>query len=225
MAALEADERPYRLRRGEDAVWPPRERAYGGAVETTWKRAERPRRIGLRLVLPVLLMVTLLGAAYLYPDAYLAFGGAPAIVQRAMLAVSDLILPMAWTTLHLTNRRYGAPYAFGQLLAGLGIVPVRQFRRHHPVRRGARRALVDGTAGGILHRQSVVQRGLLSGRLRGRTAGCLGRQRPGAFRIVLRRQYPAADPLRAAASGDAAAIRDEWVLNSKSQRPLSLVRR
>lgn len=124
IAALEADEGPYRLRHSQDAVWPPRERAYGGAVETAWKRAERPRRIGLRLILPVLLMVTLLGAAYLYTDAYLAFSGAPVIVQRAMLAVSDLILPMAWTTLHLTNRRYGAPYAFGQLLAGLGIIAV-----------------------------------------------------------------------------------------------------
>jgi hypothetical protein len=124
MAALEADEGPYRLRRGEDAVWPPRERAYGGAVETAWKHTERPRRIGLRLIVPVLLIVTLLGAAFLYTDAYLAFSGAPAIVQRAMLAVSDLILPMAWTTLHLINRRYGAPYAFGQLLAGLGIMAI-----------------------------------------------------------------------------------------------------
>jgi len=120
IVALEADVGPYRLR--DDAVWPPRERAYGGTPEDARKRFERPLRICARLILPVLLMVTLLGAAYLYTDAYLPLGGMPAIIQRAMLAISDLILPMAWTTLHLTNRRYGAPYAFGQLLAGLGII-------------------------------------------------------------------------------------------------------
>ncbi|MCX7282104.1 MAG: hypothetical protein NTX21_11345 [Alphaproteobacteria bacterium] len=40
--------------------------------------------------------------------------------QHAILATSDLILPIAWYCLHLTNRRYDAPYAFGQLLAALG---------------------------------------------------------------------------------------------------------
>jgi hypothetical protein len=39
-----------------------------------------------------------------------------------MLAVSDLIVPMAWFSIHLTNRRYGAAHAFAQLLAGLAIV-------------------------------------------------------------------------------------------------------
>jgi hypothetical protein len=32
LPALEADEGPYRLRRSCDAVWPPKERAYGGEV-------------------------------------------------------------------------------------------------------------------------------------------------------------------------------------------------
>src|SRR5262249_17661442 len=32
---------------------------------------------------------------------------------------SDLVLPLAWTAIHLTNRRYGANYAFAQLVLGL----------------------------------------------------------------------------------------------------------
>ena len=117
MAALEADEGPYRLR--DDAAWPPRERADGGRPEDFRKRYKRPIRIATRLLLPVILLVTLLGAAYLYTDVFLILPGA--MFQHAILATSDLILPIAWYCLHLTNRRYGAPYAFGQLLAALGI--------------------------------------------------------------------------------------------------------
>jgi hypothetical protein len=119
MAALEADEGPYRLR--QDASWPPRERAYGGETETVRKRFARPIRIATRLILPVSLLVVLLGAAYLYTDAFLLLPRAPRLVQNAMLAMSDLILPLAWTAIHLTNRRYGAPYAFGQLVAALAV--------------------------------------------------------------------------------------------------------
>jgi len=117
VVALEADEGPYRLR--DDAAWPPRARAYGGQPEDVSKRYERPIRIASRLILPVILLVTLLGATYLNTDDFLILPGA--MFQHAILATSDLILPIAWYCLHLTNCRYGAPYAFGQLLAALGI--------------------------------------------------------------------------------------------------------
>ena len=119
VVALEAYEGPYRLR--DDAVWPPRERAYGGTAPDLRQRHARPIRIILRLLLPVSLLVTLLAAAFLYTDDFLILSGAPALVQHALLATSDLILPIAWYSLHLTNRRYGAPYAFGQMLAAVGI--------------------------------------------------------------------------------------------------------
>jgi hypothetical protein len=119
VVALEADEGPYRLR--DDAVWPPRQRAYGGDAPDLRQRHARPIRIATRLLLPVSLLVILLGAAYLYTDDFLILSGAPAVIQHALLATSDLILPITWFFLNLTNRRYGAPYAFGQLLAALGI--------------------------------------------------------------------------------------------------------
>lgn len=122
VAALEADVGPYRLRREQDAVWPPKDRAYGGEVKTLWQKLAQPALMTARLVLPVALLITLLGAAYLFTDAFLLMPHAPKMAQNAMLAVSDLIVPMAWFSIHLTNRRYGATYAFAQLVAALVIV-------------------------------------------------------------------------------------------------------
>jgi hypothetical protein len=85
-------------------------------------RLARPLRVVARLALPVLLLAILLGAAFLYSDALLLLPGAPRLVQNSMLTLSDLVLPMAWTLIHLTNRRFGASYAFGQLLAGMAIL-------------------------------------------------------------------------------------------------------
>lgn len=112
------------LRHADDAVWPPRARAYGGESGGLLRRLERPWRIASRLTMPVLMLVVLLGAAWLYTDAFLVLPGWPSMVQRALLAVSDLILPAAWMLLQLTNRRYGAPYAFGQLVAALAVILV-----------------------------------------------------------------------------------------------------
>jgi uncharacterized PurR-regulated membrane protein YhhQ (DUF165 family) len=123
LAALEADEGPYRLRRTQDAAaWPPKDRAYGGELDGLWERMALPLLVTARLVLPVLLLSTLLGAAYLYTDALLLLSAAPAMVQKALPAISDLIVPMTWYSIHLTNRRLGAPYAFGQLMAGMALI-------------------------------------------------------------------------------------------------------
>ncbi len=122
LAALEADEGPYRLRRDQDAVWPPKNRAYGGELQGTWQKLAPAALMAAHLALPVLLLITLLGAAYLYTDAFLLMPGAPKTIQNAMLATSDLIVPMAWFSIHLTNRRYGTAHAFAQLLAGLVII-------------------------------------------------------------------------------------------------------
>ena len=117
---MEAFEGPYRLR--EDAAWPPVSRAYGGEPQDIRTRYARPIRISTRLILPVTLLTIILASAYLYTDALLVLPAMPAAVQSAMLAVSDLILPLGWYALHLTNRRYGAPYALGQMLAAFGLL-------------------------------------------------------------------------------------------------------
>jgi hypothetical protein len=122
IAALEADEGPYRLRYAGDATWPPKDRAYGGEAESLWQEFSVPLLFAARLVLPVLMLTTLLGAGYLYTDALLFLPSAPVLVQKALLTISDLILPIAWYAIHLTNRRLGAPHAFAQLVAGMVLI-------------------------------------------------------------------------------------------------------
>jgi hypothetical protein len=122
IAALEADEGPYRLRRAGDAEWPPRDRAYGGEAESLWRTFRGPLLAAARLALPVLMLATLLGAGYLYTDALLFLPSAPVLVQKALLTISDLVLPIACYAVHLTNRRLGAQFAFAQLVAGMVLI-------------------------------------------------------------------------------------------------------
>jgi hypothetical protein len=124
LQALDTDAELYRLRRSapSDAVWPPTERATGGEADGLRHRLERPLRITLRLILPVMILTTLMGAAYLYTDDFLLMPRAPRLIQNAWLAMSDLVLPVAFYSVHLTNRRYGAAYAFAQLVAALAIL-------------------------------------------------------------------------------------------------------
>lgn len=119
LTALDADFGPYRLVRGQDPVWPPATRAYGGpdAPETRRRKLEALGLAAARLIVPVALVMVLLGATYLYADDL--FSGLPVSIRSAGLAVSDLILPGAWYCIHLVNRRYGPGYAFAQLLAAL----------------------------------------------------------------------------------------------------------
>ena len=114
VSVRDRDPGSYRLRQGQDAAWPPVARAYGGEVESDWKRALEIGIIVLKLLVPVLLLLTLLLAVYLYADAVIS----ARMAQGVSLTIADLVLPGCWTIIHLTNRRYGPAYAFGQLAAG-----------------------------------------------------------------------------------------------------------
>ena len=101
---------PYRHRQGQYSFWQP---AGVRPKRTLYQRVIRPHLVMIgRLVMPVLLLSVLLGTVYLYMDAP-AFAGS--------LAVSDLVLPLAFFAINLTNRRYGSDYAFAQLLASLAL--------------------------------------------------------------------------------------------------------
>ena len=110
---------PYRLNQGKDAVWPPAERAYGGEVDGLWRRALAIGVLVAKLLVPVLLLLTLLLAVYLYADAAIAAGDLYGPTRGVPLTIADLVLPGCWTIIHLTNRRYGPAYAFAQLAAAL----------------------------------------------------------------------------------------------------------
>jgi uncharacterized PurR-regulated membrane protein YhhQ (DUF165 family) len=121
VAALEADYGPYRLRQGGDAVWPPVERAYGGPFQDNWHKAVPVLMAAAKLIVPVLLTLVLLGAAYLYADAVLPEAWLPQGLHGSLLTISDLVLPCTWLSIHLTNRRYGPAYAFAHLAAALAL--------------------------------------------------------------------------------------------------------
>ena len=116
---------PYRVAHDDDAVWRPRTRAYGGSEEETpYTRALAYARIAARLALPVLLLFTLLQAIYLFTDAPVPQAWLPGFAQGQFLILSDLILPGCWRVIHLTNRRFGPDYAFGNLVAGMALALV-----------------------------------------------------------------------------------------------------
>lgn len=121
IAALEAGVGPYRLRQTGDAAWPPKARAYGGEDPSLWPRLLPLALAALVLLLPVTLLSVLLAAAYLYADAVLPASSFPVALQDVTFTIGDLVLPGAWAAVHLTNRRYGAPYAFAQLTAALAV--------------------------------------------------------------------------------------------------------
>jgi uncharacterized PurR-regulated membrane protein YhhQ (DUF165 family) len=88
----------------------------------TWRQAgSLLHKAGLKLTMPVLLLLVLLGAGFLYADAFFSLDGMPVLIRNAGLAISDLVLPGAWTLIHLTNRRFGPGYAIAHLIAALAI--------------------------------------------------------------------------------------------------------
>ncbi len=65
----------------------------------------------LRLFVPVLLLVTLGGASFVY-----AATPAPLTYAQPWLNIGLLVLPLTFLAVHLTGRRYGAEYAFAQVV-------------------------------------------------------------------------------------------------------------
>lgn len=68
----------------------------------------------LRLVVPVILLLTTFAASYLYNDVKLSTLHIPA----DGLTLGYLLLPTTFFAIQLTNRRYGPGYAFAQAVAG-----------------------------------------------------------------------------------------------------------
>jgi hypothetical protein len=118
-AVLEAEGGPYCPHHAGDSLSPPKERTCSETIAAFRQRLAGPARVSAPIVVPSLLLATLLGAAYLYADAVLLLAHAPGAVIRAEPTIGDLIVPMAWFSIHLTNRRLGTRHAFLQLAAGV----------------------------------------------------------------------------------------------------------
>jgi hypothetical protein len=104
----------YRLRSATDAAWS------GGGVyrrrETFFQRLGTGIGAVSRLVMPVLLLVSIVAAIFLYFDS-----PAPQVLTSFLsrlpwMTTGFLVLPLGFFTIELTNRRYGAGYAFMQVV-------------------------------------------------------------------------------------------------------------
>jgi uncharacterized PurR-regulated membrane protein YhhQ (DUF165 family) len=107
----------YRLRTASDAAWPAQV-AYRKR-EGIWQRLSQGAGAMLRLVVPVMLLVSALAGTYLYLDTklpYFADGGA------AWLSVGHALVPATFFVVALTNRRYGASYAFVQVAVSIVVI-------------------------------------------------------------------------------------------------------
>jgi uncharacterized PurR-regulated membrane protein YhhQ (DUF165 family) len=69
---------------------------------------------GLRLVVPVALLLVTGVAAFLYSDIAVSWITGP---SESWLTLGQALLPLTFLAIHLTNRRYGASYAFVQVIA------------------------------------------------------------------------------------------------------------
>lgn len=67
-----------------------------------------------RLVMPVLLLMTACVAAFLYSNVAVSWIVGP---NEAWLTLGQVLLPLSFLAVHLTNRRYGPGYAFAQVIA------------------------------------------------------------------------------------------------------------
>jgi uncharacterized PurR-regulated membrane protein YhhQ (DUF165 family) len=111
------DDGPYRLRGATDATWHT-SHGYGQRTGILQKLGEGFRAV-LRMILPVLGLCAALAGLFLYMDTtlpYFADGAA------RWLTVSHLLLPAAFFTVHLTNRRYGPAYAFAQIVLSFAVL-------------------------------------------------------------------------------------------------------
>jgi uncharacterized PurR-regulated membrane protein YhhQ (DUF165 family) len=109
--AIGIDDGPYRLRGASDATW--HTQGYGQQPVGIGRRVMDAIRAVMRTVVPVLALSAALAAMFLYMDTtlpYFADGRTP------WLTVSALLIPLAFLTVHLTNRRYGPAYAFAQIV-------------------------------------------------------------------------------------------------------------
>ncbi len=108
----------YRLRTASDAAWPAQ--AYRKR-ENLWQRAGSGLAAAARLIVPVLLLVSALAGTYLYLDTKLPYFADNGV---AWLTLGHALLPASFFAIALTNRRYGASYAFAQVALSMIVVTI-----------------------------------------------------------------------------------------------------
>ena len=88
---------------------------HAGRDESWGARAAATVGAALRLIVPILLLLVSGAAALLYSNIAATWVTGP---NDAWLGMGQVLLPVTFLAVHLTNRRYGPAYAFAQVLGG-----------------------------------------------------------------------------------------------------------
>jgi uncharacterized PurR-regulated membrane protein YhhQ (DUF165 family) len=113
LAAGKADSGPILIGRSSEISW-------GGAPqerEGFFSRVGGMIRAALRLVVPVLLLLGILSASYMYGDIKI-----PAISIAPWLSLGHALIMVPFFAVMLTNRRYGPSYALAQVVVTMGVI-------------------------------------------------------------------------------------------------------
>lgn len=106
---------PYRLRSAASVAWPPAGYQRRGGIG--YRASTALLAVG-RSILPIFFLSIALAAMYLFMDRPLPYFSDS---HDAWFRLSHLLLPVAFFTVHLTNRRYGPSYAFAQIVLSFAV--------------------------------------------------------------------------------------------------------
>lgn len=112
LAADRADSSPILIGRSSQISW-------GHAAEEPGLFSRIGIAVGaaLRLVFPVLLLLAILSAVYMYGNVKV-----PELAFRPWLTLGHVLLIVPFFAVMLTNRRYGPAYALAQVVVAMGII-------------------------------------------------------------------------------------------------------
>jgi uncharacterized PurR-regulated membrane protein YhhQ (DUF165 family) len=107
-----ADGGPILIGRSSEISW-------GGVAERAGvlSRIGAALRAAMRLIFPVILLIAILSAVYLYGDVRLA-----ELAFQPWLTLGHVLLILPFFAVMLTNRRYGPAYALAQVMIAMGVI-------------------------------------------------------------------------------------------------------
>jgi uncharacterized PurR-regulated membrane protein YhhQ (DUF165 family) len=111
-ASSKADDSPILIGRFSEVSWtgtPER--------EGFWSRVGHGFRVVLRLIVPVILLLAVLSATFMYAGIKI-----PQIAVAPWLTLGHALIMLSFFTVMLTNRRYGPAYALAQVVVAISVI-------------------------------------------------------------------------------------------------------
>jgi uncharacterized PurR-regulated membrane protein YhhQ (DUF165 family) len=107
-----ADSGPILIGRSSEISWGGAQARAGALL-----RVGAILRAAMRLILPVILLIAILSAVYMYGDVRVA-----ELAFQPWLTLGHVLLILPFFAVMLTNRRYGPAYALAQVMIAMGVI-------------------------------------------------------------------------------------------------------